>query len=52
MPRAHRYGWQLFILSAILFAAAGLRDGDPLVVAASLVFGVACVLFLVVEGDT
>lgn len=47
MPRRHRLGWVLFLLSAGLFTAAGLRDGDPLVVAASLVFGAACVLFLV-----
>ena len=49
MHRAHRYAWQLFILSAVLFTAAGVRDGDWLVIGASVVFGVACVIFLVVE---
>lgn len=46
MARPHRLGWILFIVSAVLFAAAGIRDGDWLVTAASIVFGAACVLFL------
>jgi len=45
----HRVGWALFLLSAALFAAVGVRDGDVLVTAASVVFGVACVLFLLPE---
>jgi len=40
------WGWILFLVCALLFIAAGLRDGDLLVTAASLVFLVACVLFL------
>lgn len=36
----------MFLVSAGLFAAAGLRTRDPLVVAGSVVFGVACLLFL------
>ena len=51
MLRAHRYGWLLFILSAVLFTAAGVRAGDWLTVAASVVFGVACVIFLVVHEE-
>lgn len=39
-------GWVMFLMSAILFAWSGLRSGDWLVVWASVVFGVACVLFL------
>jgi hypothetical protein len=49
VPRPHRWAWLLFILSAVLFTTAGIRDGDWLVVAASVVFGAACVIFLVVE---
>ena len=50
MHRAHRLGWLLFIVSAVLFTWSGVRAGDALLVTASIVFGVACVLFLVVEG--
>ncbi|MDZ7676309.1 MAG: hypothetical protein U5K30_14725 [Acidimicrobiales bacterium] len=46
MPPLHRAGWLLFLLSAALFTTVGVRDGDWLVVAASVVFGAACVLFL------
>ncbi len=42
----HRVGWIAFIVSAVLFGVAGARAGDWLVVAASAVFGVACILFL------
>jgi hypothetical protein len=48
--RAHRLGWLLFIVSAVLFTWSGIRAGDTVVVAASVVFGAACVLFLAVEG--
>lgn len=47
MPREHRAGWLLFLLSAALFTAAGVRSGDGLVIAGSVVFGLACLLFLV-----
>lgn len=40
-------GWFMFLLSAILFAWSGVRSGDWLVVWASAVFGIACLLFLV-----
>ncbi len=50
MHRAHRLGWLLFILSAALFTWSGIRAGDTIVVAASVVFGAACALFLAVEG--
>lgn len=39
-------GWVMFLVSAILFAWSGVRSGDWLVVWASVVFGVACLLFL------
>lgn len=47
MSRLQRAGWALFLLSAALFTAAAIRDGDFLVGSASVVFGVACVLFLI-----
>ena len=37
------------MVSAVLFTAAGVRDGDILVVGASVVFGLACLLFLMRE---
>ncbi|MDO8107700.1 hypothetical protein Q6348_10885 [Isoptericola sp. b441] len=49
MRRLHQLGWLLFLLSAVLYAWAGARAGDLLVVAGSVVFGGACVLFLVPE---
>lgn len=49
MPRRHRIGWILFLVSAVLFTTAGARDGDLLVVSASVVFGVACLFFLLRE---
>lgn len=39
----------MFLASAVLFAWSGARSGDWLVVSASVVFGVACALFLVPE---
>jgi hypothetical protein len=44
--RFERWGWLLFLLCALAFVAAGLRDGDVLVTAGSVAFLVACVLFL------
>lgn len=46
MPRAHRVGWALFLVSAALFAWSGIRVGDPVVVAGSIAFGVASACFL------
>lgn len=34
------------MVSAVLFGWSGLSSGDPYVVAGSVVFGLACVLFL------
>jgi hypothetical protein len=47
MSRLHRIGWGMFIVSAVLFAWSALRDGDMVVFAASVIFGAACVLFLI-----
>ncbi|MEX1286943.1 MAG: hypothetical protein AB1Z57_03295 [Acidimicrobiia bacterium] len=46
MSRFQQAGWWLFLLSAGCFLVAGIVAGDPWVVGGSLVFGVACVLFL------
>ncbi len=46
MPLAHRLGWVLFLGSAALFTWAGVRAEDPVVVAGSILFGAASVLFL------
>lgn len=45
--RSHRLGWLTFVASAILFGWAGVRSGDAVVVAASILFGAGCVVFLV-----
>ena len=47
MPLLHRLGWILFLVCAVLYSWAGIRDGDPLIVIGSVTFGVACVFFLV-----
>ncbi len=47
MQRLDLWGWILFLLCALLFGAAGLRDGDVLMTVGSVFFLVACVLFLV-----
>lgn len=47
MRRLDLWGWILFLVCALLFTAAGLRDGDVLITIGSVVFLVACVLFLV-----
>ena len=39
-------GWGMFMVSAVFFGWSGIRSGDALVVAGSVVFGVACILFL------
>ena len=44
--RLELWGWVLFTLCAVLFLAAAIRDRDLLIGAASVVFLVACVLFL------
>jgi hypothetical protein len=47
LRRLDRWGWVLFLICALLFIAAGLRDGDLLITVGSVLFLVACVLFLV-----
>lgn len=47
MRQLELVGWTLFLLCAAAFTAAGLRDGDVLVTAGSVMFLIACILFLV-----
>ncbi|MFP3915576.1 MAG: hypothetical protein ACLFWM_11925 [Actinomycetota bacterium] len=49
MKRLPQIGWILFLASAILFTWSGIRAGDWLVIWASVVFGLACILFLVAD---
>lgn len=46
MRRHEVVGWTLFVLCAITYLAAGVRDGDALVVVGSAIFLGACVVFL------
>lgn len=50
MKRLPQIGWVMFLVSAVLFTWSGVRSGDWLVIGASVVFGAACLLFLV-AGD-
>ena len=43
----HIWGWILFILCAVFFIASGVRNGDMLSVIASLIFLIACFVFLI-----
>ena len=52
MHRRDRWGWLLFLVSAVLFTAAGVRAGDWLVVGGSIVFGVACLFFLAPRAES
>lgn len=45
--RFHVLGWLLFVVCALIFIAAGLRDGDILILTGSIVFLLACFAFLV-----
>ena len=47
MQRFDLWGWILFLICALFFTAAGLRDGDVLITVGSVVFLLACGLFLV-----
>lgn len=40
-------GWILFIVCALFFAAAGLKTQDMLTFAGSMVFLIACIVFLI-----
>ena len=40
----------MFVVCAVFFTAGSIRAGDPLFIIGSLLFLVACVLFLVGRG--
>ena len=42
-----KWGWILFIICAGLFIASSIRNHDPLSLAASFAFLVACVVFII-----
>ena len=42
----HLWGWMLFLLCAVLFAASGIKNGDMLTLAGSIVFFLACLFFI------
>lgn len=46
MRDAELWGWVLFLLCAVLFVGVGIRDRDPAMTVGSVLFLVACVLFL------
>jgi hypothetical protein len=46
MRRSELWGWGLFVVCALVFVGASLRDGDPLMTVGSLLFLVACFFFL------
>lgn len=43
----HTAGWILFVLCAVLFLASGIQVRDPLLIAGSVVFLLACFVFLI-----
>lgn len=51
MPSLHRLGWVLFIVSSVFFTWSGYRARDWVAVAGSVVFGLACILFLLPDRE-
>ena len=54
MKKYHVAGWLLFILCAVLFIASSVKSGDTLALIGSVIFLIACIVFLVplVKGHT
>ena len=46
----HRVGWGLFIICAVFFIAAAIKNKDGLTLAGSIIFLIACALFLIPLG--
>ena len=45
--KQHLVGWTLFVLCAIFFIASSLKNGDTLTFIGSVIFLIACMVFLV-----
>lgn len=45
----HQIAWLLFLVCGIIYLAASLRDGDILMIAGSVCFLVAVIIFLLPE---
>ncbi len=43
----HIWGWNLFLMSAVLFVVSSIRNGDVLGFVASVLFLVGCVVFMI-----
>ena len=41
------FGWVLFIVCAIFFIASSLKNGDTLTFIGSIIFLIACIVFLI-----
>ena len=50
MRRGHLIGWLLFLASAMVYLAAGIRTGDWLVISGSVIWAIACFVFLATDG--
>jgi predicted membrane channel-forming protein YqfA (hemolysin III family) len=42
----HLWGWGLFIICAVFFIAASLKDDNTLTFIGSIIFLIACIIFL------
>ena len=40
-------GWILFIICAVLFILSGVKNHDPLMLIGSVIFFIACLVFIV-----
>lgn len=43
----HLLGWVLFLMCACCFIAASIKSGDTLYLIGSIVFFIACILFII-----
>jgi hypothetical protein len=50
MRRGHLIGWLLFLASAMVYLLAGIQAGDSLVIIGSVIWAIACLVFLVTDG--
>lgn len=45
--RLHTLAWLLFLVCGVIYIAASIRDGDPLMIAGSACFVIAVIIFLI-----